>query len=97
MDGDCRWCGELRHRGLCLPEATHLLAEANERIRELEQKSPNVWNIGDSAYAELWDSYTQTFAVVPVKIHSLPSDGWIQVERNGSRYLRPARVVRRTK
>lgn len=97
MSGECKWCGELRHRGLCLPEATAMLAEANERIRELEQKSPNVWNIGDSAYAELWDCHDRAFRMVPVTIHSLPADGWIQVERNGCRYLRPACVVRRTK
>ena len=36
--GDCPFCGELHHRGVCLPEVATLLAEANQRIRELEME-----------------------------------------------------------
>lgn len=49
----------MHHRGVCLPEVATLLAEANERIGELEkllaQRSPNVLSVGDTVWTNVWD------------------------------------------
>lgn len=97
MSGDCRFCGEPNHRGLCLPEAQTLLAEAKERIRELEakQKSPNVWNVGDIARTPVWDARAGGYREVEVRICTLQADGWVGVEYNGGTHLRSARQIRR--
>lgn len=48
MTRDCPYCGELAHRGICLPQAQTLLAEALERVRELERQIEEEEVDGDS-------------------------------------------------
>lgn len=97
MTGDCPYCGELKHRGVCLPRAQTLLAEAMERIRELEamQKSPNVWNVGDKGYTHIWDAKAREYREVEVRVSSLIADGFIGIEYDGAVHLRSSTQVRR--
>ena len=90
----------MHHRGVCLPEVATLLAEANERIGELEkllaQRSPNVLSVGDTVWTNVWDPPVG-YQEGPVTIVGFDrGTGMVKlVDGFGNEHFRPFHKIRR--
>lgn len=54
----------------------------------LKQLSPNVWNVGDTAYTDIYDVSGKGYVEQPVELAGARSDGWWLIkDRRGEHYL----------
>jgi hypothetical protein len=60
----------------------------------LDQKSPNVWSVGDSALTAVWDAKAREYRESEVRVNAIKGN-FVEVEIRGARHLRPMRLLRR--